>query len=1594
MRLIPGKTKVRLELFKGIGLADIIIALIGVAIAALVTASSLPFRWGIAFIVVCIFGFLLVRINDEPLYIFIWHMLRFLAYPRRFDRVYDDKALVLMAKKNRKELVDAFYGDGKEDEKTGSKKRGRRKKKSKKDSEGLEAAADETADVTEEDGSGEGAEAYEAASKLRRTYLESDDEDSDEDEFEEAIEEAKAAEAAEKAEKKAEQKSLKEIIKEENKILKSKTATEEEKNAVWKARAERTAERKKNKAKGKEENTDYTDISDFIPFTAIKEDRIEYNGEYYGTVIEIDPVEFRFFSKYRRDNAIEACFGKVLRGLTGDYGANIVKIQRPIIYDDYLQAEFEKLDQLKLSYESGLLSEEELQSRVEIQYERITEIDGLCNENQVIEGFYYVVLFENDKRRLDTLTASAIETLEQGELKVRRLSTRELAVFLKYTNALDFDEEQVDEIAEENLAMWAMPQRLKFTPRKIEVNKIITHNLRVINYPSAVDDAWLAGVMSFPATKVVVKATPMDRGKAIRAIDRSLAELRGRYNATSIDSRRIELEAHIDTLSSLLVTLQQDNETLLSVNIYITAYDAQMTSEDPLLKEGFSSKVPKIPEMKRAVRHSWGEAGMKLTGMDFLQAQAFIGSQISAYDPMVKEARGIPSNTIAGMYPWIFAHVSDEGGVKLGSSDGIPVFVNFFRRDAERVNSNMVIVGKSGSGKSYTTKSLLLNLAAEDSKIFILDPENEYSELANTLHGKIINVGNATYGRLNPFHIITALDDDEAGEGGGGPAGSFATHLQFLEEFFRQILPDIDKDALEYLNSLVERVYMNFGITAETELSSLRAEDYPVFDDLYDVVLSEFERTSNDYLRQLLRSLVNYISKFSTGGRNSNIWNGPSTITTDENFSVFNFQSLLANRNSTIANAQMLLVLKYIDNEIIKNRDYNIKYGLKRKVVVVIDEAHVFIDTKFPVALDFMFQLAKRIRKYNGMQIVITQNIKDFVGSEEIARKSTAIINACQYSFVFGLAPNDMEDLCRLYEKAGGINEQEQEDIISAKRGQTFAIMSPTSRTSFHVDVPESFVEMFEMKEYVSHYFNGEDGAETWEEYIKDSRKEHDSNLGDRKTREAQPTKEREVRSRLNFSEVTEDEYERGEEGAEADTAEELEEHAHKRAGAVDRMFAAEDALKRKDREIEALRFGGIGFSEEYEGMDEDSYGSIRFDEVDEVDGALSSDERKSKGSGLGGMDFGGIHLEEVDESETDVSSAAASKAGAPADSRMGDDPGRGRFESNAPASVLAHAAEARAQRTAVTSHRKSAAGEEPLTAAALEETLAQFRASLRADMEQELLEKLKWITVGMNLGGGAGAVGAVPGAGVVGTEALTGAVGTVNEYDSDFADEDYADAGSEDEFTDDEFTDNRSEDDFEEDEFTDEDSEEDEFAEDDFTDEDSDEDEFAEDDFSDDDQEEDEYSDDDLEDDEFVDDDLGEDEFDEDESDEDEFAEDEFDEDDFDDEEFSDMRDEEFDEDDELDEDDDLDSDLDLEDDDFDLGDDFGFGDDSEDTDEDDYEPTPFLFAELLEEAAEEYANLGLMERLDEMGEDVMEITVEELGEFIKNEAKKNRGA
>lgn len=142
---------------------------------------------------------------------------------------------------------------------------------------------------------------------------------------------------------------------------------------------------------------------------------------------------------------------------------------------------------------------------------------------------------------------------------------------------------------------------------------------------------------------------------------------------------------------------------------------------------------------------------------------------------------------------------------------------------------------------------------------------------------------------------------------------------------------------------------------------------------------------NDDYNRSCLKVIDNYISKFVAGGRNSNLWNGHTSFSPKEQFVSFDFQRLLANKNDTTANAQMLLVLKWVENEVMKNRDKNMRSGKKRRIVVAIDEAHLFIDEKYPIAMDFMYQLAKRIRKYDGMLIIIlSEHIQHLHGRRKI----------------------------------------------------------------------------------------------------------------------------------------------------------------------------------------------------------------------------------------------------------------------------------------------------------------------------------------------------------------------------------------------------------------------------------------------------------------------------------------------------------------------------------------------------------------------------------------------------------------------------------
>ncbi|MCR4584936.1 MAG: DUF87 domain-containing protein, partial [Lachnospiraceae bacterium] len=706
---------------------------------------------------------------------------------------------------------------------------------------------------------------------------------------------------------------------------------------------------------------DFT-VEDITPFTGIDGKFIEYGSSYSAVVMSVPSVEFRFFSENRQNSVIDRCFAAILRTASLDEVINLVKVDRPVIYDEFITNEHKKISELKEAYLNGLLEEDELTTRVGIIYDRIAQLEEFDYKDKIYQPQHYLMFCFKDRDFIQSQLENAIQTFANNNMECKQLEGRELAVFLKYQYDMVFDEREIEKIDPSEWMDWILPDTIKFTTRTVQYDDLITHNFRFRDYPTVVNNAWGAGFFNKQGTRVVMKMTPVERYKAVRQIDQSIDELREQEATTAKASKIMEVGTHIDTLAEVLRLLQGENEILFNVATYVQARDYELSEHMADVEAGRSPKLKSSAfGFKKEVRRELAEEGFKVTDNMMQQFEAYASAMPSAYDAFKKYERGIHSSSVAAVFPYVYKALCDDNGLFIGQSGGVPVFINFFRRDSERVNSNTVIIGKSGSGKSYATKTILTQLAAENSKIFILDPENEYTKLAANMKGKIIDVGTATQGRLNPFHVITGLADDE-GSDEEAAANSFSTHLQFLEEFYRQILPGLDGEMLELLNNVTTHVYLDRNIDSDTDLSKLSPSDFPTFDDLHERVLDEYQTTGEGHRKELLGKLITHVSKFATGGRNSALWNGEATISTQENFIVFNFQSLLANKNGTIANAQMLLVLKWLDNEIIKNREYNMRYNAQRKIVIVIDEAHVFIDSKYPIALDFMFQLAKRIR--------------------------------------------------------------------------------------------------------------------------------------------------------------------------------------------------------------------------------------------------------------------------------------------------------------------------------------------------------------------------------------------------------------------------------------------------------------------------------------------------------------------------------------------------------------------------------------------------------------------------------------------------------
>ena len=112
-------------------------------------------------------------------------------------------------------------------------------------------------------------------------------------------------------------------------------------------------------------------LEDITPFTGIDGAFIAYGSSYSAVVMSVPSVEVRFYSESRQNSVIDRCLGAILRTAASDEVICMVKLDRPVIYDDFIESEQTKIDDLKEAYLNGLLTDEELTVRVVIVHDRI-----------------------------------------------------------------------------------------------------------------------------------------------------------------------------------------------------------------------------------------------------------------------------------------------------------------------------------------------------------------------------------------------------------------------------------------------------------------------------------------------------------------------------------------------------------------------------------------------------------------------------------------------------------------------------------------------------------------------------------------------------------------------------------------------------------------------------------------------------------------------------------------------------------------------------------------------------------------------------------------------------------------------------------------------------------------------------------------------------------------------------------------------------------------------------------------------------------------------------------------------------------------------
>ena len=477
-------------------------------------------------------------------------------------------------------------------------------------------------------------------------------------------------------------------------------------------------------------------------------------------------------------------------------------------------------------------------------------------------------------------------------------------------------------------------------------------------------------------------------------------------------SESIEAEGNLQDVIELLANLRKNKEPLLHCSVFI---------------ELKAKSMEKLKELQSDIAMELTRSKISVDRLTLRQKEGFLSAVPTGSNQFgAQYERVLPASSVANLYPFNFSGKTDPQGAYIGRDKyGTNILVDFDRRAEDKTNSNALILGNSGQGKSYLLKLILTNIRESGKRIICLDPESEYETLCDALGGCYIDFMSGEY-TINPLEPKAWTDSVEDIDANTPEAFKKVTrlsqHIAFLKDFFRSY-KDFTDSQIDTIEILLSKLYARFGITDSTDYSVKKTSDFPVMQDFYNLCEEEFMTYDKQrkylYTEETLQEVCLGIHSMCVGSE-SKYFNGHTNIT-DSNFLVFGVKGLM-DTNRRLKDCMLFNILSFMSNELLG----------KGNTAASVDELYLFLSNM--TTIEYLRNCMKRVRKKDSSVILASQNIEDFL-IPSIREFTKPLFSIPTHQFLFN---------------AGQINPKEYMDALQVEPSEFELIKYPERGTCLY----------------------------------------------------------------------------------------------------------------------------------------------------------------------------------------------------------------------------------------------------------------------------------------------------------------------------------------------------------------------------------------------------------------------------------------------------------------------------------------------------------------------------------------------------------------